>query len=179
MKALLLNGSPRKGNIFAALGAIEEGLETINGLEVENIRLQEMNIAPCMGCDACKGNGGSCIIGDDGNVIIEKLYEADILIFGTPVYWWGMTAQLKIVLDRMYSKSQGKLGDKKIGYVIIGGDDTSNIQYELISKQFDSIAKYLDWKVVFAEKYSAYGKDEIADNQEKMDYFRELGKNFK
>ena len=179
MKALLLNGSPRKGNIFAALGAIEEGLETINGLEVENIRLQEMNIAPCMGCDACKGNGGSCIIGDDGNDIIEKLYEADILIFGTPVYWWGMTAQLKIVLDRMYSKSVGKLGDKKIGYVILGCDDTSNIQYELISKQFDSIAKYLDWKVVFAEKYSAYGKDEIADNQEKMDYFRELGKNFK
>ena len=39
MKALLLNGSPRKGNIFAALGAIEEGLKTINGLEVENIRL--------------------------------------------------------------------------------------------------------------------------------------------
>ena len=73
MKALLLNGSPRKGNIFAALGAIEEGLKTINGLEVENIRLQEMNIAPCMGCDACKGNGGSCIIGDDGNDIIEKL----------------------------------------------------------------------------------------------------------
>ena len=90
-----------------------------------------------------------------------------------------MTAQLKIVLDRMYSKSEGKLGDKKIGYVISGGEDTSNIQYELISKQFDSIAKYLDWKVVFAEKYSAYGKDEIADNQEKMDYFRELGKNFK
>ena len=74
MKALLLNGSPRKGNIFAALGAIEEGLETINGLEVENIRLQEMNIAPCMGCDACKGNGGSCIIGDDAEGS-KKYYE--------------------------------------------------------------------------------------------------------
>lgn len=179
MKALILNGSPRKGNIFAALGAVEEGLKTINGIEIDNIRIQGKKIAPCMGCDACKGNGGNCVIGDDGNEIIEKLYAADIIIFGTPVYWWGMTAQLKLVLDRMYSKSEGKLGDKKIGLIVIGGDDTGNIQYDLISKQFESIAKYLDWKIVFNEKFSAYAADELANNEEKLALFTELGKKFK
>ena len=48
MKALLLNGSPRKGNTYAALSAIEEGLRTIEGMEIENIILQEKKMAPCM-----------------------------------------------------------------------------------------------------------------------------------
>ena len=135
MKALLVNGSPRKGNTYAALSAIEEGLRSAGGVEIDNIVLQDQKIAPCMACDACRGNGGNCVIGDDGNDLIEKLYHADILVLGSPVYWWGVTAQLKLFLDRMYSKGEGKLTNKKLGIVITGGDGLQNVQYDLISGQ--------------------------------------------
>ena len=175
MKALLLNGSPRKGNIFAALGAIEEGLETINGLEVENIRLQEMNIAPCMGCDACKGNGGSCIIGDDGNDIIEKLYEADILIFGTPVYWWGMTAQLKLAIDRLYADSSVLKG-KPIGLIVTGADALDSPQYRLIREQFQCMADYVGFTLAFSKSISAGNPGEVRSQPDLLREIRDLGK---
>ncbi len=179
MKALLLNGSPRKGNTYAALSAIEEGLRTIEGMEIENIILQEKKMAPCMACDVCRGNGGNCVIGDEGNEIIEKFYEADIVVFGTPVYWWGISAQLKIFVDRMYSKGEGNLGNKNVALVVTGGDGLENIQYELIFKQFRSIARYLDWKIVFEKAFSAYATDELAGDSEKMAELTELGKSLK
>ncbi len=179
MKALLVNGSPRKGNTYAALSAIEEGLRSAGGVEIDNIVLQDQKIAPCMACDACRGNGGNCVIGDDGNDLIEKLYHADILVLGSPVYWWGVTAQLKLFLDRMYSKGEGKLTNTKRGIVITGGDGLQTVQYELISGQLRAIAKYLDWEVVFEKRYSAYATDEIAGDEAKIAELTELGKRLK
>ena len=179
MKALLINGSPRKGNTYAALAAIEEGLKSAGGVEIDNIVLQEKKIAPCMACEACRGNGGNCVIGDDGNDLIEKLYHADIVVLGSPVYWWGVSAQMKLFLDRMYSKGEGNLSNKKLGIVITGGDSLENVQYDLISRQLRAIAKYLDWEVVFEKCYSAYAEDEIAGDEAKTAELTELGKRLK
>ena len=64
---------------------------------------------------------------DESDAVIRKIAEADAVIFGTPVYWWGMSAQLKMVVDKFYSQdSQFKTMKKKIGVVVTGANGLDN-----------------------------------------------------
>ena len=106
MKVLMVNGSPRgKGNTKAALEAVADGIK--EGLKPEELEIYDVSkhkLSACLACDGCKKNGGTCVQPDDTAELIQKIYDADILVFGTPVYFWGMSAQLKMVVDKLYSK---------------------------------------------------------------------------
>ncbi|MDD4367310.1 MAG: flavodoxin family protein, partial [Eubacteriales bacterium] len=108
MKVLIFNGSPRlNGNTRTALVALKEEIEhKMPDAETELIDADRKNVSGCINCDACKHNGGECVQEDDTVEIIQKIYDAEILIFGSPVYWWGITAKLKLIIDKMYSKSE-------------------------------------------------------------------------
>ena len=83
MNVLILNGSPRKnGNTSAALRAIEDGLKARH--TVESLNVYDFTFRPCRNCDACKRNGGNCIQADDTVKIINKVTDADLVIFGSP-----------------------------------------------------------------------------------------------
>lgn len=83
---------------------------------------QSISFSACLACDGCKRNGGTCVQPDDTAELIQKIYDADILVFGTPVYFWGMSAQLKMVVDKLYSRDDAlKKLDKKVGLVTILG----------------------------------------------------------
>ena len=148
MNVLILNGSPRKnGNTAHALRAIEAGLKQRHA--VESLNVYDFNFRPCRNCDACKRNGGNCIQADDTVKIIDKVTAADIVIFGSPVYWWGISAQLKDVVDKFYSRDDESAPTlrtkKKIGIVACGAETTDDPEYKLISDQFHCIAKFLGW----------------------------------
>ena len=162
MKVLIINASPRKGNTFAAVNAFAEGVPSNN--EIEILEAYKYNISPCRACLACENKKG-CIAKDDTNLVIDKIEAADVIIFATPVYWWGMSAQLKLIVDKFYCK-QGLLKGKKIGVIAIGASPVSNVQYELIHSQFDCIAKYLGADIFMKKSYSAGGKDELQNNAE-------------
>lgn len=84
------------------------------------------------------------------------------MIFGTPVYWWGMSAQLKMVVDKFYSQdAQFQTMKKKVGVVAIGANELEDPQYRLIREQFSCIADYLGWELAFSLSYSAYEPGEI------------------
>ena len=68
---------------------------------------------------------------------------------------------------------------KKVGFIVVGGASTDNIQYELIGKQFECMAEYLSWDILFSKSYSANGKDELAENADVMEELETLGKNVK
>ena len=55
-----------------------------------------MKIAPCLGCDGCKRGEKICVQKDDSQLLMNEMRQADYIVFATPVYWWGMTAQLKL-----------------------------------------------------------------------------------
>ena len=101
MKILVLNGSPRKGNTLTAITAFAEAAQINN--EVEVVDTYKLNIGSCMGCDSCGCTKG-CVATDDTNMIIDKMVAADMIVFASPVYWWGITAQMKLVIDKAYCK---------------------------------------------------------------------------
>ena len=175
MKIIIINGSARKGNTLTAINAFVKGAGEKN--EIEIIAPDKLNISPCMGCGVCQCHKG-CVAKDDTNPTIDKIAAADMILFATPVYWWGMTGQLKLVIDKCYCRGMQMKG-KKVGFIVVGGASTDNIQYELIGKQFECMAEYLSWDILFSKSYSANGKDELAENADVMEELETLGKNVK
>ena len=168
MKALLLNGSPRQGNTYAALEALKKGLANIEGLEVGEIEATNVDVSPCVACDTC-GETGKCVFDDDTNEVIAAVEEADVVVFATPVYWWGITAQLKLIIDKMYSRGAAlQAAKKKVGIIAIGEADQEDIQYELIAKQFEAICGYLGWEITFCNTYTAAAVGDLAANENAM-----------
>ena len=131
MKVLGLFGSPRRGGNTDIL--LEEALKgaEMEGAEVERLHLTDFNIIPCRECLQCS-NDGKCIILDDMQKIYPKLLEADIIILASPVFFYGVTAWAKALIDRcqalwsrkyiLKDESLGKEGKRRKGFLIsVGG----------------------------------------------------------
>lgn len=111
MKILAFNGSPRgkQGNTEVLIRLFLEGCRQA-GAETETIYLKEKNIHSCSGCFTCwTKTPGSCIHKDDMKYLLDKLLEADIIVYGTPLYYFTYTGIMKNFIDR-----QLPLVDRKI-----------------------------------------------------------------
>jgi multimeric flavodoxin WrbA len=105
MKIISLQGSPRKkGNTAKVLAWVVEELVAL-GQDVESIFLNTKNLKGCLACGKCKQKPDTvgCIQKDDIPEILEKMTRAELVIFASPLYFWGVSAQLKTVIDRTYS----------------------------------------------------------------------------
>ena len=173
MKIVIINGSARRGNTLTAIDAFIKGASEKN--EIEIIQPDRLHIAPCKGCGVCQCYKG-CIDQDDTNPTIDKITAADVILFATPVYWWGMSAQLKLIIDKCYFRGL-QLKNKKVGTIVVGGSPVDSIQYELIDKQFDCMAKYLSWDMIFQKSYYATASDELAKNKDSIKELENIGKN--
>ena len=172
MNIVIVNGSARKGNTLTAIDAFIKGASEKNKIEI--IQPDKLNIAYCKGCGACQCYKG-CVDPDDTNPTIEKIANADMIIFATPVYWWGMSAQLKLIIDKCYCRGL-QLKNKKVGTIVVGGSPVDSIQYELINKQFDCMARYLSWDMIFQKSYYATAKDELAKDIDGMEELKRIGR---
>ncbi|MQM72082.1 MAG: flavodoxin family protein [Eubacteriaceae bacterium] len=170
MKTVILNGSPRKGNTLTAINAYIEGAG--EGSDIEVIHADKLNISGCKGCGACQCRNG-CVAKDDTNATVDKIVAADMIIFATPVYWWGMTAQLKLVIDKCYCRGHLLTG-KKIGVLVVGGAPTDHVEYKLIRKQFECMAQMLKWDIRFYKDYCANEKEDLAKNSAAIEELKQL-----
>ena len=119
MKVLGIVCSPRIGGNTEIL--VNEALASAkaSGAEVELITLAQKNISFCDGCLVCEKTA-KCKIKDDMKEIYSKLLEADGIIFGTPVYFWSVSAQAKALIDRTYAfKMRRGLRNKVVGTVVV------------------------------------------------------------
>ena len=173
MKIVIINGSARKGNTLTAIQTFTECVA--EGNEFEIIAAEKLNIAPCKGCGACQCSKG-CVDQDDTNPTIDKIVAADVIVFATLVYWWGMSAQLKLIIDKCYCKGL-HLKNKKVGVLVVGAAPVGNIQYELIDKQFQCMADYLSWDVLFMKSYSASDRADLSNSEDAIAELKELGSN--
>jgi multimeric flavodoxin WrbA len=105
LKVLTLQGGARKkGNTATVLGWVETELIS-QGHEVESITLQDKNIKGCLACRKCKETMDvpGCIQKDDATEILDKMVAADLILFTSPLYFWGLAGPLKSLIDRTYS----------------------------------------------------------------------------
>ncbi len=131
MKVLGLFGSPRRGGNTDIL--LEEALKGAEkeGAETERLFLTNFTITPCKECYGCERTG-QCVIPDDMDKIYPKLLEADVIILASPIFFYGITAWAKALVDRcqafwsrkylLKDPSLGKEGKKRKGFFIsVGG----------------------------------------------------------
>ena len=101
MKALLINGSPRKnGNTTAALAEMEK-VFLEEGIEVETVQIGNKNIRGCVACGGCRPSG-KCVFDDGVNELAEKFEHSDGLVLASPVYYASANATLVAAMDRLF-----------------------------------------------------------------------------
>ena len=141
MKILALSFSPRKGGNTETL--LEEALK---GARQENAETElystiDKDIRPCDSCGKCQRKG-ECHIHDDMQGLYKKLLEADGIIFGTPVYFYNMTAQAKTVIDRTLALGtpERSMANKAGGVIAVAGslgliDAVKDLYFYMVTRQ--------------------------------------------
>ena len=121
---LIFKGSPReKGNSSILAEKAAEGAKAA-GAEVESFTLHNMHIRPCDACDTCQETG-VCVLMDDMQTLYPKLRGAEAIVIASPIYWFTISAQTKLFIDRWYAleSTQGNaLKGKQFGILLTYGD---------------------------------------------------------
>ncbi len=131
MKVLAISSSPRiGGNSDILCDRFLEGAKE-SGHETEKINVSKKNITPCFACDVCQKTG-KCFKNDDMEEILEKMIAADVIVLATPVYFYSLSAQMKMVIDRCYSKFM-QIKGKKFYYVITAAEPDNSAAEETIA----------------------------------------------
>ena len=105
MKVIMLHGGARKkGNTATVAGWVEDELKAL-GHEVESVNLIDKNIKGCLACAKCKDNPNEvgCVLKDDAVGILEKMVSSELVVFTSPLYFWGLAGPLKTLVDRTNS----------------------------------------------------------------------------
>jgi len=104
MHILIILGSPRKnGNSETLAQAVAGGILQHPHATLEFIRLNDLHISPCQGCGGCNKTS-TCVIDDDMTPLYEKVDACDHLILVSPIYFYGLSAQCKIFIDRFQAR---------------------------------------------------------------------------
>ena len=120
MNILILTGSPRKGgNTDLLVEAFAKGASQKHHVEVVSVHDYKVN--PCMGCNACfKNKANVCVQNDEMSLIYEKMSRADMLVIASPVYFYGLSAQLKAVIDRFHNPIRDTFRLKNMALLLVG-----------------------------------------------------------
>ncbi len=177
MKILGIVGSPRIGSNTDVL--MERALAGAKaaGADVEKIILDRLEINPCRHCDSCVADG-ECAQADDMIVLYDKIRQADGLVLGTPIYWWGPTAQMKAFLDRWYAISgdavMHRLAGKRVALLFAFGD-TDPSTADPANAILTASMSYLRMSIVGRVFASAWRRGDIFKSPEKLDEAYQLG----
>ncbi len=180
-KILVLYCSPRKkGNSAALAHQIVKGAQSA-GATVESVYLNGMNISPCQACYACrKKDSNGCAIDDDMQTIYPKLVEYDSWVIASPVYWFTMSAQAKLFMDRCFALlayANNPFAGKRIGIAMSYGDsDPFNSGCVNALRTFQDSFNYVGAEIVGMIYGSGEEPGEIKLNADLMERAEELGK---
>lgn len=144
MKITVLTGSPRANSNSGYLaGEFVRGAESA-GHSVFRFDAGRANIAPCRACNACRMDG-PCVQRDDFWLVRDHLLESEAICLCTPMYYFGFSAQLKILIDRFYSIN-GKLATPRKAVLIATYADNSPREEAPMLLHFDVLLQYLNWQ---------------------------------
>lgn len=146
MKITVITGSPhRKGTSALLADRFIEGAGQA-GHEVFRFDAAFERVAPCLGCDRCGIGSSNCVQDDSMNKLKPALLEADVVAFVTPLYYFGMSAQLKTVLDRFYGINYKLMGSGKRAVLMATAYDDRDWTMTDLVAHFRTVVKYLKWQ---------------------------------
>ena len=148
-KIVVITGSPRKkGNSFAMTDAFVQAAKA-KGHTVTRFDTAMMKIGGCHACETCFQTGKACSFDDDFNRIAPAILEADAIVYTMPVYWYSIPAQIKGVIDRIYSFCvAGKdLAGKECGLIACCEENDKTV-LDGVRIPLERSAALLNWKMV-------------------------------
>ena len=148
-KIVVITGSPRRGgNSFAMTDAFVSAARA-KGHTVTRFDAAMMKIGGCRACETCYKTGKACSFDDDFNTIAPAILEADAVVFTMPVYWYSIPAQIKGVIDRIYS-------------LVVGGKEIAGKECALIACCEEDDPAVLDGVRIPIERTAALNKWKMA-----------------
>jgi multimeric flavodoxin WrbA len=172
---LVLKSSPReRGNSNTLADQVEKGAIE-KGALVESLSLHGMNINPCDACDICLETG-ECIIDDDMVMVYPLLKKADAIVIAGPVYWFTISAQAKLCIDRWYALPSGSFRGKKFAVILTYGDSNLNNSGGINAvNTFESMFQYIGVNFVGLVHGSSHELGEAEQQPELMESAYQLG----
>ena len=144
-KIVVITGSPRKnGNSIAMTDAFIRAAQD-KGHTVTRFDAAQMNIGGCHACMTCYKTGKACSFDNDFNTVAPVILEADAIVFTMPVYWYSIPAQIKGVIDRIFS-------------LVVGGKDIAGKECALITCCEEDDMSVMDGVRVPMERMCALNK---------------------
>ena len=139
-KPFSFTANERKKAVIERIEPSEVGADMIVGSLIKN---PGGGLAPCIGCNSCFDRAGhECFQQDDMQVVYDKLKCADVIVVASPVYFYGVSAQLKAIIDRLHTPMRNDFKVKKLALILVGAAvmpelfDSIKIQYQLVLNFF-------------------------------------------
>jgi multimeric flavodoxin WrbA len=151
-KLLVLSASPRKGgNSDLLCDRFIQGAQDA-GNQAEKIFLRDRKINPCIACEICQSNGGVCFQKDDIAGILAKMISADVIVLATPVYFYTMNAQMKMLIDRTVSQYT-EIKNKEFYFIVTAADGNQ----QALERTVDGLRGFTECLGGAVEKGVIYG----------------------
>lgn len=148
MKIVVINSSPHSENQSTSRYLAQKFVEGAKsaGHEVFIFDAANEKTNPCRGCDQC-GMDGACIFDDAiENKLMPEMLKADLLVLVTPLYYFGMSAQLKTVVDRFYARTTKISGKKSM--IIATAWNSADWTMEALQNHYETLVRYMSWQDV-------------------------------
>jgi len=174
-KTLILMASPIKGGNTDTLASLYK--DAREG-DVTKLDVASNSIAPCKGCGYCKDIAqGVCIQKDDMTAIYPLVRAAEEIAIFSPIYWWGLTAQAKLFIDRLYALTKEDWQGKSLKLVLNAASEVTDVEYELIRRQFEELCSYTGMVFRGFAAFDTSERDQIKKDAEAQKRIKELAKN--
>lgn len=178
MKIVVLEGSPNKnGSSNTLANAFIEGAKEA-GHSVDVIDAAHANIHPCTGCIHC-GYEGPCVQKDDVDDIRARVLAADMMVFVTPLYYYGMSAQLKTLVDRFCAFNSSIQRKHMKSAMIAAAWNADGRTFEALEAHYKALVRYLNLKDMGAVWGKGCGTPSMTKRSRYVQQAYELGKNLK
>ncbi|MDE6210857.1 MAG: NAD(P)H-dependent oxidoreductase [Clostridia bacterium] len=145
MNILILTGSPRKGsNTDMLANAFADGARLKHNVEI--VSVNDYKINACIGCNTCfTRDGNKCFQNDGREQIYAKMANADMLVVASPVYFYGISAQLKNIVDRCHTPMRKNFKIKNTAMLLVAGSSKPCV-FDAIVRQYQLIVDYFHFE---------------------------------
>ena len=176
MKIVILQGSPNiNGSTNLLVEAFTKGAVESDH-EVKRIDISKMNINNCTGCVSC-GYEGPCIFKDDNEIIKKEILSSDMLVFATPLYYYGFTAQLKKVIDRFCSYNSSLHSKKLKSCLLAVAWNNDDWTFDALESHYKTLVRYNHFEDKGMILGYGCGTTSMTNSSKYINEAYELGKN--